>query len=174
MRIAESKDAEAIARVHIACWQTTYQGIFPDQYLVSFSQERRENSWTKILTSQASDEFVYVVEMDGAGIVGFASAGPIREDDPIYEAEIYAIYILEEHQQNGIGRRLVKQLCQRFAEDGKKSLLVWTLEGGSSTAFYEALQGVVVKQRTSERGGVVFNEIAFGWQNIDTINRPIK
>jgi len=156
--------------VHVACWQTTYQGIFPDQYLVSFSQERRENRWTKILTSQASDEFVYVVEMDGAGIVGFASAGPVREDDPVYEAEIYAIYILKEHQQNGIGHRLVKQLCQRFAEDGKKSLLVWTLEGSSATAFYEALQGVAVKQRTSEREGVVFNEVAFGWQNIDTVN----
>ncbi|MXY45544.1 MAG: GNAT family N-acetyltransferase, partial [Chloroflexi bacterium] len=42
---------------------------------------------------------------DGA-IVGFAHAGPEREGETGYDAELYAIYLLQRHQSRGVGRRL--------------------------------------------------------------------
>ena len=33
MRLAMSADAAAIARLHVASWQTAYRGALPDDYL---------------------------------------------------------------------------------------------------------------------------------------------
>jgi hypothetical protein len=40
-------DAEAIARVHVDSWRTTYQGILPDEVLAGLSVERRRAFWAK-------------------------------------------------------------------------------------------------------------------------------
>ena len=88
-------DIPAIARVHVDTWWTTYQGIVPDEYLAKLSYEDRENRWQQILNQDPENgNFTYVAEQASKEIVGFASGGPERENDPIYKGELTAIYIL--------------------------------------------------------------------------------
>ncbi len=46
---------------------------------------------------------IIVVEAERGRIVGFAVGGPERSGNPVYKGELYAIYIIEEYQQQGIG-----------------------------------------------------------------------
>ena len=48
IREAKSEDAAAIAKVHVDSWQTTYQGLLPDNYIAQRSyQKRLKNHWTR-------------------------------------------------------------------------------------------------------------------------------
>lgn len=72
MRLAVSKDAEPIARVHTAAWQWAYRGQMPDTFLDNLSVERRVAAWEASIA--APDEVVLVAEVNG-DLVGFVSAG---------------------------------------------------------------------------------------------------
>lgn len=46
IRKATLQDAEAIARVHVDSWKTTYKGIIPDNVLNNLSYTQRTEQWT--------------------------------------------------------------------------------------------------------------------------------
>src|SRR5438552_7633626 len=94
IREASPTDAAAIARVHVDSWRTTYAGIVPADYLAHLSYARRELFWRDILSAPAQPGCVYVAAQDTGRIVGFASGGPERRHDAIYQGELYAIYLL--------------------------------------------------------------------------------
>jgi Acetyltransferase (GNAT) family. len=50
---------------------------------------------------------VYVAENKSGKIVGFAAGGRERMGKYMYQGELFAIYILEEYQRQGIGRQLL-------------------------------------------------------------------
>lgn len=49
IRQVELEDAEAIARVHVDAWKTTYSGIFSAAYIERQSFEKRCDRWKKML-----------------------------------------------------------------------------------------------------------------------------
>ncbi|NMG09809.1 GNAT family N-acetyltransferase [Brasilonema sp. UFV-L1] len=164
VREARLDDASAIARVHVDTWRTTYRKIVPDDYLASLSYEKRESGWVQILsTAVEGNHFTYIVENEVRQIVGFASAGPERTKDSVYQSELYAIYILKAYQQQGIGRCLTQTLVKRLYESGFHSMLVWVLADNPACRFYEALGGQKVYEKQDETGGSILNEIAYGW-----------
>jgi len=167
IRAAQLEDATGIARVHVDSSRTTYKRIFPNAYRATFSYERREESWQRILNDPAQVTFVAV---DEAGtIVGFVNGGPEREGDPVYQAELYAIYVLQEAQQHGLGRRLVKELTRILAERHFASMMLWVLASNPACRFYEALGGQVIKQRQDQIGGSSYDELAYGWQDLSPL-----
>ena len=85
--------------------------------------------WTDALTTDQFAAGIVVAEAEGGDVVGFASWGPEREGDSTYPAELYAIYILQEHQNRGLGRRLVSAVAQSLLADGLSSMLLWVLRG---------------------------------------------
>src|SRR5262249_5639606 len=99
-------------------------------------------------------------------LVGFASGGPERTEDPEYAGELSAIYLLESHQRRGIGRRLVQAVVERLAQAGLHSMIVWVLAENPSRRFYEALGGELVRQDKIEIGGVIYDKVAYGWRDI--------
>ena len=131
IREAKLEDAEAIARVHVDSWNTTYQGIIPENYIAKRSYQKRQESWKKILSDdQEKDKqhFVYVVEKKTGQIIAFADGGLARNSDSIYKGELYAIYILEAYQRQGIGKNLTKKIAEKLFHSGLNSMLVWVLE----------------------------------------------
>jgi len=100
IRIAEVRDAAAIAHVHVQSWLTTYAAIVPQQYLDSLNEAERIPVWQDWLKR---DILVFVAEVEGK-VAGFASGGAIREPDPAYDSELYALYLLKEVQE-GSSRR---------------------------------------------------------------------
>jgi L-amino acid N-acyltransferase YncA len=166
IRMAQLADAVAIATVHVDSWRTTYAGILPDDYLANLSYERRERLWRDTLSTPSGTEFVYVAEDAGRNVIGFAAGGAERSGDAIYTGELYAIYLLDRHQRQGIGRRLTVAVVNRLLHKGFSSMLVWVFAANPSRAFYEALGGQQVYEKSLTIGGVQLVEVAYGWRDI--------
>lgn len=161
IRTAKPGDAAGIARVHVDSWRTTYPGILPAEVLASLSYQRRETAWVELLARQ---EGVVLVAEDPSGqIVGFASGGPNREDNPQFAGELYAIYLLTTAQGKGLGRRLTRATTAWLAEHGMHSMLVWVAAANPSRRFYESLGGQYVESRIAVVGGVEIEEVSYGW-----------
>jgi GNAT superfamily N-acetyltransferase len=166
VRQANIGDAGAIAHVHVASWRTTYRGIVPEAYLDALDPEERTQRWQEWFL--AAPMSVFVAE-DAAGIVGFANGGAIRGKVGEYDAELYAIYLLQSAQRRGAGRSLAQALASALARKGFKSMLVWVLEQNSAVTFYQRLGGVPVGRTVTQIGGVDLPEIALGWPRLDCL-----
>lgn len=167
VRAANLNDVQAIARIHVDTWYTTYKGIIPDTYLSKLSYQQRESAWQKILDDTThSNQFVYVAESNSGEIIGFADGGKERTGDRAYDGELYAIYVLEAYQRQGIGCKLALSIANKLSELGFNSMLVWVLADNPACRFYEHIGGQKVYEKQIERGGFMLKEIAYGWQNI--------
>lgn len=169
IRAARIEDASGIARVHVDSWRTTYAGIVPDDYLASLRYQQRTNVWDSILRDAAQRQFVYVAENEEQEIVGFVAGGPDREHNPPYQAELYTIYILQEYQGQGIGRRLVRAFVEQLLQAGMKSMLLWVLAQNPARRFYEALGGRYIKSSPFAIGGATLEEVAYGWEDVSVL-----
>jgi hypothetical protein len=79
VRAAETRDAPAIARVHVRSWQVGYRGLVPDAVLDALSALERERDWRGWLHDERSSTLV--AEFDGA-VAGFATTiTPSRDED---------------------------------------------------------------------------------------------
>lgn len=147
LRAAVPADAPALARVHVASWRTTYQGIIPDSYLDAMDVYDYTRRWSRALAGPTRASTVNVVEAAGQ-VVGFASCGRHRDGEQSYEGELYAIYLLEEFQGRGHGRTLVEASATALAAEGMNSMVVWVLrDNARARRFYERLGGVYLRQR---------------------------
>ncbi|MEH2382449.1 MAG: GNAT family N-acetyltransferase [Nostoc sp.] len=163
IREANLADAPAIAKVHIDAWRTTYSNLMPAKFLADLSYKERETKWVKILSNIAQDNFTYVAEDEIGQIVGFANGGQERTSDRLYEGELYAIYILEKYQHQGLGHRLVSSVATRLLQSDISSMLVWVLADNPAVHFYQSLGGQQVYQKQIEIGTVQLVEVAYGW-----------
>ncbi|OGX80667.1 GCN5 family acetyltransferase [Exiguobacterium sp. SH31] len=160
IRKAEPKDAYGIARVRVNGWRTTYRGIVPTEILLKLSSGSIE--WSEKIRSALSNRevrgFVAIVDEE---IVGFVLYGDERTGDyPDHPNEIYAIYILEEHQRNGLGSMLLEKAVHAMHGHG---LIIWSLELNPHRAFYEQKQGQVIDSKERLFGELSLREIAYGW-----------
>jgi L-amino acid N-acyltransferase YncA len=166
IRTADPSDVDAIAHVHVDSWLTTYRGLMPDSVLDHLSLDGRRDWWKGVILQHGRQ--VAVAE-DNDKIVGFAYFGEEREKDPLYRGELYAIYLLAGHQQQGLGRLLVKATAQGLLELGMDKMLVWVLSTNPARRFYEKLGGVFLRDKPLEIGGTMLQETAYGWDDIHSL-----
>lgn len=102
-------------------------------------------------------------------IVGFAVGGPEREGDSVYTGELYAIYLLETYQRQGLGRRLVAAVAQELVRRDLCSMLVWVLVDNPARGFYEALGGRRLHFRPITIGPATLEEVAYGWPDLRVV-----
>jgi GNAT superfamily N-acetyltransferase len=165
IRIAQMTDVPAIAKVHVDSWRSAYQNIIPADFLANLSYKQRERQWHNILSNPEANGSVYVAEEENQQLVGFVSAGQERSGYPFYRGEIYAIYLLEAHQRQGIGRKLMITSVQQLLDAGLRSLLVWVLADNPACKFYAVLGGQPIDQKTEVIGGKPLLEVCYGWDN---------
>ena len=175
IRQAYPFDAPSIAAVSIESWRTTYDGIIPADFLARLSRSGREAAYEERLSfiTGPTSEFAYVAE-DEDRIVGFAYAGPRRTRRVGYLGEIYALYVLEEYQRQGIGHRLVSAVVRHFLSHRLDSMIIWVLIYNPACAFYEALGGGIVAQSSIDIGGTTLLKLGYGWEDIRTIALPVR
>ena len=169
IRPARIEDAAGIARVHIDSWRTTYQGMIPDDYLDSLSYEERTQRWRTLLSNPIRIAFDFVAEDETGQIIGFISGGRTQEPDPVYKGELYAIYLLQQRQGQGIGRRLTEALVNKLLQEDIDNMLVWVLAENPARKFYEALGGQFLRTKQVMIGGATLEEVAYGWTDIRVI-----
>ncbi len=156
-------------------WQTAYRGILPDSFLDALEPAARESRWREALqAASAEGRCTFVAELKATGastageIVGFASVGPERDGlaagGITYDGELYALYLLREHRRQGIGRRLVAAGVQWLLDQGARAVVIWALQDNHpARAFYEALGGAVIGEKTVTIGPSNLVDVAYGW-----------
>jgi L-amino acid N-acyltransferase YncA len=174
IREARIEDAPGMAKVHVESWRTTYVGIVPDSYLANLSYARRETFWRDILSAVSANGYPFVAVNDAGEIVGFVFGGPQRNGDPAYQAELYSIYLLQEYQGQGIGRQLTRRLVEAFLQAGICSMLLWVFADNPARRFYEVLGGQYLRVEQADFGGVMVDEVAYGWPDITVILQDKK
>ncbi len=168
IRVAHSDDAPGIARVHVDSWRTTYKGIVSDDVLANLSYRQREQNARQRL-SNPDTVYTYVAQDEQGRIIGFITGGLNRDAISNYKSELYAIYILKEAQGRGIGKKLTYALVERLIQEEYYSMLVWVLADNPAYRFYEALGGHYVATKQIEIGGVMLDEVSYGWHDIRMI-----
>ena len=163
VRRAKFGDAAGIALVQVESWRTTYKGIVPDAFLDSLSEEMRTRSWEEQFVTGNSSTWL---AEDNSGIFGFVSGGALRETVAEYDAELYAIYLLQEQQQQGTGRLLIHTLATTLLERNFTRMLLWVLAQNPATSFYKHLGAIEIAQKQIEIGGATLEELAFGWTDL--------
>ena len=131
-------DIKQVQEVAKTSWNATYEGIIPFDI-----QERFLNSAysDEMMQKRLNVSFLYVAEIDGK-IVGFANFSPIKEEGIV---ELGAIYLLPQHQGEGIGTALLNEGLKNL--EGAKSVYISVeKENRTGKNFYRAKGFQVVSE----------------------------
>jgi GNAT superfamily N-acetyltransferase len=165
VRLARAEDAEAIAYVQRESWRTSYAGILPLDVIASHAGTSDATAWKRRIGRQPPDAATWIAERAGK-VVGFASCGPAREELRGLDAEIYALYVLQDQQRRGVGRELVRACARHFARRGMFGFYLWVLKANRARMFYGALGGEDVGEKVERLGKHDFAEVAYGWSDL--------
>ena len=173
IRKAQPRDLPAIAKVHVDSWRTTYAGIVASEFLASLKYEESERMWREGLLSSTNPLSLYVAETPDGAVVGFAAAGHEREGDTTYKGEIYAIYVLQNYQRQGIGTALFTACVRELERRGFGAFLLWVLKTNPARNFYRALGGKFLREQEIQIGNKRLLEVAYGWADARDILEPM-
>jgi ribosomal protein S18 acetylase RimI-like enzyme len=164
-RAATPEDAAGIARVQVVTWRHAYKGIVADATLAAMSVERSTANWQRGLSRPESVGLVALVD---DAVVGFAVGGLQRDETlPDYDGELYALYVLPQHQGRGIGRELVRQFAAALHEAEYKAMVIWVLKDNvAGRAFYERIGGRYLREKPILIGEQTLQEVAYGWNDL--------
>ena len=170
IRAAVPGDAAAIAEVYVETWRAAYAGILPADALARMSVASQIRQWRSLLS--AGDAALVVTDPDGgpgdggSGIVGFGGYGPNRERNLPYSGEVYTLYVAPDHQNKGLGRRLLRAMFDELRGDGHDSAIIWVLARNPSRFFYERQGGAKIADRDEFLWGVSVRELGYGWPSL--------
>lgn len=171
IRRAQSSDARAIAEVHVAAWKTTYRGIIDEASLDRLSVSHREQLWKRNLEAEGEPYSCWVASQ-GERVIGFADGGKCRECLGDFDAELYAIYLLQDSVRKGLGSLLFSRVLSDCIKNGFRSMMAWVAERNESKRFYEALGAVLLPLRKMEKfGDSEIFEVAYGWNDLVLLER---
>ncbi|WP_293906206.1 GNAT family N-acetyltransferase [Phenylobacterium sp.] len=162
-------DAGALARVHVAAWRETYQGMLPEAYLARMSEAAHTRRFAHALIRPGPDD-VTLAAADRRDVVGYVQGAPSRRR-AAGEAEVATLYLVRAAQGRGLGGRLLRDAARALAARGATSLVISVLRDNvAARAFYEHLAGVAEPARLEPGpGGQMFHEVAYRWADIRTL-----
>ena len=170
VRRARPGDAEAVARIHVEAWQSSYAGIVPDGYLVRLSAGRQERQWRRAIRRRDHLHRVYVAadaDENGETVVGFASCGPSRHEPGSprspNDGEIFTLYVDPDRQDEGAGRALLARCFEALAGERRREAVVWVLTENPSRFFYEAQGGRRFADRRERFAGRDLAMTGYAW-----------
>jgi ribosomal protein S18 acetylase RimI-like enzyme len=167
VRRAGPGDAEAIARVHVATWRTTYRGLLPGDFLDSLSESHYADRWRRGIDDASTR--VYVAEHDGV-IAGFASCGRERAGEDGFRGELYALYVDGHAQGLGYGSELVRAAVDGLREMAIGDMIVWVhRENAAARSFYERLGGTYLRTQPVTIGSTLLLEASYAWHSLDDV-----
>lgn len=124
---AAAEHAELVGYVHSNAWKSTYQNLFPKQYLEMGTIERRKEEFLNSVTND-NIQYYLVLENDIAvGIIKILTGNNI--------CEIASIYFLTEYRNKGYGTETLNYLKKIYPEH---MIFLWVLkENVKARHFYD-------------------------------------
>jgi ribosomal protein S18 acetylase RimI-like enzyme len=158
---ASLADAPGIAVVHVAAWRSTYANLLPADYLSGMSMVRHAAMHHAAI---AAGRGVLVARADEQ-VVGFCTVGKPRTPG-LADGEIETLYVLDDWQGQGIGRRLMQAGAGLLEQRGCGSAFLWVLQDNPSRWFYERLGGRPKMGSTTGVAGKRLAQTAYVWNPI--------
>lgn len=161
IREALVSDAHGIAVVHVATWQSAYQGIMPDTFLQELSVETRETGWIKLLENPDAKAHTFVA-IKGEKVVGFIGVGADQSDGTSNsQGELFSIYVAPDFQGCRIGSNLMEKGIQALRFEGFTNAVLWVVEENQNTRNWYESRGWTRNQKVDQR--------SFGGKSIKSI-----
>ena len=133
---ARENDAKIIAELKHTIWCTTYRGIYSDEIIDNFDYEEHIKRNLCLIKNPACH--VYLI-MDEESPIGYFA---LMNSETVY---IQSLYICQEYQHQGIGRRVfafIKRYCQENGTD--KFSCNCNSHNVSAQGFYRAMGGTII------------------------------
>lgn len=143
-RDATENDIPELGKLHALTWAETYNAKNPNIQLRQYQwqkafKEENDGSWFCILVVNKRNE-----------LIGFAK-GKINKDE--HSAQLHGdlnkIYLLNDYQRIGLGKKLFGIVVQRFLSKGVNDMDLYGMPQNPSCAFHEAMGG---ERLYSEKG----------------------
>lgn len=178
IRIAEERDASALAQVVVTAYRDAHRDHLPQEYLLSsLSYEQSARNWRRTLRALHRDatirERVFLAEDAEGRAVGVAMGGLDREEtattdgDTVPVGGLYLLYILPDYQRRGLGRLLIGVVAQWLIPQGVCRMRVRVLrENLSARRFYTALGGEEIGTEAHEDAGVLLHLVVYEWTDL--------
>lgn len=106
IRPASEADADGFAAVHLQGWVEAYSHLLSPDFFAGRDPAVMAERWRATFGAPDPAVEYLVADVDG-DIVGIASAGHGRGDDPPRPDELYMIYVLAAHYGTGVGQALL-------------------------------------------------------------------
>ncbi len=133
VRFAAKSDIDALGKLHHQTWMETYDGLIDPGYLRKLSPEK-----SAAMLEKTPMENTLVLESDD-GLFGFSTFDKSRDDD-FTGGEIIAMYILQQAQGKGCGRKLMEKTEEELKNRGYDRFATWVLSTNErSIGFYKAM-----------------------------------
>jgi GNAT superfamily N-acetyltransferase len=130
IRQATADDADAVVRMHTQAHEECYGHLLPADFFAGRRARIPERVKRRRPHLESTEPRIIALDADNE-IVGFADAGPGRDEDRPQELELYAIYTLSRSYGTGLGAAL---LTAALAES---AAYLWVLEDNPrARAFY--------------------------------------
>ena len=125
VRPATARDAKAIAEIHVATWQATYQDLMPEDYLKSMTVDKRLTYWREAI-EYSEPQLLVVLDADKVvGFVGFDRSRDAGTKSSV--GEIWALYVAPAHWGEGAGIALWDGAREGLKEEGCTQVTLWVL-----------------------------------------------
>lgn len=150
LRIMRADDADAVAALHAASWQSAYRGIFSDRYLDHEAVQERQQTWRERWQGgKASADWGLVAEDADGRLVGFAYVMPGH--DPDWGDYIDNLHVAPDLKGGGLGRQLMQNVARRLAGGPVRPLHLWVLDANEpAKRFYARLGAEFTDQRMDD------------------------
>lgn len=139
VRPATSRDAKAIAEIHVSASQAAFKALVPGEQMATVSVEKRQAYWREAI--EFSEPQVYVA-LDGDQVVGFVGFDRSRDKGtPPTTGEIWAIYAATSHWGQGVGLALWDAAREGLLDEGCTKVTIWVPLGNERALRFHELAG---------------------------------
>ncbi|MGR5130796.1 N-acetyltransferase family protein [Vibrio alfacsensis] len=174
LRLAEYKDYERIAHLHVQSWKCHYRGILSDGYLESEAIDDKLLIWQTRLTNPPFNQHIVLAE-EGGLLLGFVCV--FGNHDFERGSFIEALHVDDSYRGRGIGKQLllaVAEWQQQYFKDSGLYLEVVS-QNEQAVEFYEHIGGQECQERSWKTpGGNEVLEKVFRWSNAQSLVSSIE
>lgn len=133
VRNAAENDIEIIQQLAEQTWWPTYSPILEKHQIEYMLSHIYSVEAMRQVMKDKSQHFILISEN---GIdQGFASYGTWSEDPACLK--IFKLYVLPNNQGKGLGKKLISEIAERAAKDGKTSLILNVNRNNPALTFYK-------------------------------------
>jgi GNAT superfamily N-acetyltransferase len=185
IRAAQEADAPAMGQLMVETWLAAHKGQIPKgQWQArerNWTPEVSARGWAETLRDMAAGESpdycIYLAELpaDPPQLIGIVMGGPAKVGPWLEAGEIYALYVRQEWQGQGVGKALLATAVRRLAQLGMTQLVIGCLDTNApACGFYEACGGQKVGEVETEDEGFPERQRIYGWEDSAVIYQKDK